>query len=377
MIVLDATTKSLEVVLAGAVTTNQLPIVASYVDVTTTAYTPKANDTATNNTTAVTPVAAPAASTQRQVKLLTVYNADTVAAAVTVRLNSNSTMRVLCKVTLAVGSTLVYTDGEGWRVLDASGNVLTSSGAAAAVSAAATEQTTTATGTQNDFDLTASNVTLRCTGASPVVFTGFKVAGAAPTAGARVTVINAGATTFTARVAHEDSGSTAAYRIIGESARGQIVGLTGAITLVYDDTTDRWRITAYNTGNPIPITFAAGNFTGGGSSTWTVDAGDVSYEAYQQRGVILTIWLSVASSTTGGTPAANKDFALPNGFTVSRTQLGPAGVCFEATNGWRSTIFQTVASSPTVVTLVPVNFVAIASVTNGFDTYATTLIGID
>jgi hypothetical protein len=123
MIILDTTTRTVEVLLGGAVTTNQLPVVASYVDVTTTTYTPKSSNTATNNTTAVTAVAAPAASTERQVKLLTVYNADTVNATLTVRYNDNSTTRILTKTTLSVGDTLVYTDGEGFRVLDANGNI--------------------------------------------------------------------------------------------------------------------------------------------------------------------------------------------------------------------------------------------------------------
>lgn len=123
MIILDATTRSLEVILAGAITTNQLPIVASYVDVTTSAYTPGSSNTVTNNGTAVTAVAAPSASTQRQVKLLTVQNADTVSATVTVRYNDNATTRVLIKVVLTTGDNLVYTDGEGFRILDSSGSV--------------------------------------------------------------------------------------------------------------------------------------------------------------------------------------------------------------------------------------------------------------
>lgn len=122
MIILDATIRSLEVVLGGAITTNQLPIVASYVDNTTTTYTPGSSNTATNSTTPVTAVAAPAASTQRQVKLLTIANMDTAAATVTVQYNDNSTLRVLFQVALAVGDNLVYTDGEGFRVVDANGN---------------------------------------------------------------------------------------------------------------------------------------------------------------------------------------------------------------------------------------------------------------
>ena len=128
MIILDATNKLLEVVLGGAVSTNQLPVVASYVDVTTAAYTPGANDTATNDGTDVTIVAAPAASTQRQVKFISVKNEDTAVATVTIKLKSGATDRIIVEITLPVDATLVYTDGEGFRVIDSSGNIKTIAG---------------------------------------------------------------------------------------------------------------------------------------------------------------------------------------------------------------------------------------------------------
>lgn len=124
MIVLDTTTKKLEVVLTGAVATNQLPITATYVDVDTTTFTPGARDTQSNGTTAVAAVFAPATSVTRQVKLLTVYNADTASVEVTVRLNNNATTGILVKITLAVGSTLQYNDGEGFRVITTAGAIL-------------------------------------------------------------------------------------------------------------------------------------------------------------------------------------------------------------------------------------------------------------
>jgi len=125
MIILDATNRTLEVDLDGAITTNQLPVVATYVDITTTTYSPAANTTQTNNTTAVTIVAAPAASTQRQIKFLSVRNADTAAAVVTIQYNDNATLRGIVKATLAVDDTLLYTDGEGFRVIDSAGNIKT------------------------------------------------------------------------------------------------------------------------------------------------------------------------------------------------------------------------------------------------------------
>jgi hypothetical protein len=122
-IVLDATTKSLEIVLAGAITTNQLPFSAYYADKTATTFTAGSNDGATNNTTAVTVVAAPAASTQRLISNVTIYNADTAQATVTVQLNNNATTRILHKVTLDAGDQLVYETSAGWQVLDSSGKL--------------------------------------------------------------------------------------------------------------------------------------------------------------------------------------------------------------------------------------------------------------
>lgn len=126
MIILDATTTSLQALLAGSITTNQLDIVSAYVELNTagTSFASASNQTATNNTTAVSVVAAPASGFQRQIKYISVYNRDTAAATVTVRSNYNGTLRPHVVITLAVGSTLVYTDGEGWRVITANGDML-------------------------------------------------------------------------------------------------------------------------------------------------------------------------------------------------------------------------------------------------------------
>ena len=109
MLLLNATTKSLEIVLAGAITTSQLPYTAHYVDITTATAAVSSmaeSDGTSNSTTAVTVVAAPGASTTRQVKYLSVYNADTVAATVTIQINNNGTARKIAKITLQPGETL-------------------------------------------------------------------------------------------------------------------------------------------------------------------------------------------------------------------------------------------------------------------------------
>jgi hypothetical protein len=118
LMILDATTRSIEVVLAGAITTNQLNVVSEWVDMTSTTTTGDATTANTNNTTAVTVVAAPAASTQRRVLGMSIYNADTVSATVTVRYNDNATIYPIIKAALPAGYTLQYTDTAGWFTLD-------------------------------------------------------------------------------------------------------------------------------------------------------------------------------------------------------------------------------------------------------------------
>jgi hypothetical protein len=118
--ILDTTTRSLEFLLGG-VPTNQLPFVADFADVTTTTFTPGSNNGVSNSTTAVTLIAAPAASTQRQIKSIGIENADTAVATVTVRYNDNATLRNLLVTNLQPGDTLQYNDAEGWSVLTKSG----------------------------------------------------------------------------------------------------------------------------------------------------------------------------------------------------------------------------------------------------------------
>ena len=200
-------------------------------------------------------------------------------------------------------------DGSPWDVDDVNKLI--------AGEAVSTEQTTTATGTQHDFSLSGARTYLRCNNASALVLTGFSVAGATPPAGARVIIDNVG--TSTVKVDHQNTGSTAAYRAIAVSTQGQIVGAGGRIEGVYDATTDRWRIACVDPGAPIAVTFSAGNFTGNGSMTWTVGAGDQGTFQYTQRGKLLRVALQVVSSTVGGTPNTHLQVAIPGGFTAGGT----------------------------------------------------------
>jgi len=111
MLKLDSTLKSLEVVLAGAPATTQVPIVVSYVEIDQTTFavtTMSELDYASNGVTAVSIIPAPAAGKTRKVDFLSIVNVDTAPVTVTVRVNNNGTMRIVKKITLAVGDNLEY-----------------------------------------------------------------------------------------------------------------------------------------------------------------------------------------------------------------------------------------------------------------------------
>lgn len=125
MLAFDATTKSLEIKLGGAVTTTELPFVTSYVDINQTTFAATASseqDGTTNGTTAVVIVTAPGATTTRKLNFLSVVNVDTAAVTLTVQYNNNTTLRIAFKIILAVGDQLSFTDAGGWVVFDSNGN---------------------------------------------------------------------------------------------------------------------------------------------------------------------------------------------------------------------------------------------------------------
>ncbi len=180
---------------------------------------------------------------------------------------------------------------------------------------APTEETTTATGTQDDFDADAAFTYLRCNNASALILTGFTTAGGAPSEGDRIIIDNIGSSTV--KVTNEDAGSTAANRIITSSTNGQIIGADGRMLLVYDDTSSRWRATVIAPGTPIDVAYASGNFTGSGSMTWTVAEADQDSFTYVQYGNMILIIASFADTTVGGTPDTQLMTAMPGGFTIA------------------------------------------------------------
>jgi hypothetical protein len=124
VIVLDASTKSLEVILLAAHTTNALPIIAGYAELGAAGAWSGIHqvETATNGTTAVTVITAPNGSTvtRRDIKYLRMFNADSVTHSVTLRVDVSGTPYVVWSGSVGSGNTLEYQDGE-IRVVDGQG----------------------------------------------------------------------------------------------------------------------------------------------------------------------------------------------------------------------------------------------------------------
>lgn len=121
MIVLDSTSGIVRLVTTVAVA---LDVQASYVDSTDTTYTPGSTPTAISTATTTTIVAAPAASTQRGVKAISIC-ARGGANTVTVEYFDGSTAFRVLSVSLAANERLEYEDAHGWQVIDATGHIKT------------------------------------------------------------------------------------------------------------------------------------------------------------------------------------------------------------------------------------------------------------
>lgn len=121
-IFLADTDDTLRVVTASGVST--IHMYAAWADITTTALTPGASDAQVTTATTTVLVAAPGASTQRQLKGLTIANSHASSSnVVTVEFFDGATATRLIAYTLLAGETLQWNEDVGFRVLDANGQL--------------------------------------------------------------------------------------------------------------------------------------------------------------------------------------------------------------------------------------------------------------
>jgi len=125
MIRLDTVNRSLTLFLGGAQVSSPLQIVVSYSDQTAATYLGASQLSNSNGVTAVTICSAPAASTIRDIDMVTVLNTDTGSQVVTIQLLDTATTYKIISTTLLVGEKLTYTHGSAWQVVDNLGNLKT------------------------------------------------------------------------------------------------------------------------------------------------------------------------------------------------------------------------------------------------------------
>jgi hypothetical protein len=119
MLLLTGTSDLIQVITSG---TQALAVHASWVDATSTTVTPGRTNTAISTATTTTVVGSPAASTQRNVKHLSIRNKDASASdTVTVQHTDGTTVSELIKLALPAGYTLTFNDQLGWILIDAGG----------------------------------------------------------------------------------------------------------------------------------------------------------------------------------------------------------------------------------------------------------------
>jgi hypothetical protein len=123
--ILSATTETIQISKAAGTTTTSPDCYAAYVDVTTTTFVPGVQRTSLSGGAGVdsTVVSAPAASTQRQVKYMTIFNRDTVTHTFEVQHDLSGTDFFMARIVLLANEMAEYVWEKGWTIHDTSGIV--------------------------------------------------------------------------------------------------------------------------------------------------------------------------------------------------------------------------------------------------------------
>jgi hypothetical protein len=73
----------------------------------------------------------------------------------------------------------------------------------------------------------------------------------------------------------------------------------------------------------IDVAYAAGNFTGSGSMTWTVDAVDVQTLAYRIEGNAMTVAFAITNTTVGGALSTKLQIKVPGNRSIANKMTAP------------------------------------------------------
>lgn len=195
--------------------------------------------------------------------------------------------------------------------------------------------TTSATGAQNNFDPSSTialnyQITyIRVTSASDITITGFP----AGFDGQIITLRNNGAG-GNILLTYNSVSSTAGNRLLNAITLGNTpVASAGYISYEYNTTDAAWVMIAHEQGQWITPTFSAGDYTGNGTQTWTLQSGDIGVFAYHVSNKTVVITLQLATTSVGG--VANTTLQITNtawgGLTAARVSYNHAS--FISDNG--------------------------------------------
>lgn len=112
---LTTTNDKLQIVLGSAITTNQLQCLTTYKVYTSTTTTDGKVAINTNSTTDVDLAGAPSSGETYDIQNINVYNRDTVAATVTIKLDVSATETILYKGIVGVGDVISWSAEGGWK----------------------------------------------------------------------------------------------------------------------------------------------------------------------------------------------------------------------------------------------------------------------
>jgi hypothetical protein len=123
VITLVSTTQKLQAVLGGSSSSTGAHINVSWYDENIEGVDTKqgAKQTTSNNTTDVDICLAPQQSFIRNIEYISVYNADTITATVTIKIDDGGTETILVRAALATLEGLYYDNQSGWYALTSAG----------------------------------------------------------------------------------------------------------------------------------------------------------------------------------------------------------------------------------------------------------------
>jgi len=309
MIALDATTKSLELLIDAGGATGDVVFTSSWIDLTTStqATTGGENDGVSTGTTAVAAVVpAPASGHVIFAKSLTLYNSGSVSHPVTVQVNNGGTKRIVTVYTLIAGGSVdivayLAINGTSTTLFDLlSGRVLsdytiTGSGSITAANVVG-RQAVAADGSNQAITLPAANTF--AAGGKFLVRNNSTASGSAP-------IVH----TFTAAGSDKIKGGN------GDLTSFKL--LTGNWVLLESDGSANYRIIAANwdtdwvSAGAITITAISANPTKG---TIVIDR-----VYWRRQGNDMLLDYRYEQSSAGTTGTGNYRFAIPGGFSVDTT----------------------------------------------------------